>query len=325
MPTGDLAGIGEENTMGEATPVERQRPPTAGFPPGVAYVDGDYRPISEARISVLDWGFLRSDATYDVVHVWRGRFFRLDAHLDRFLGSVARLRMTLPVDRAELSEVLMECVRRSGLRDAYVEMICTRGRSPTFSRDPRDAENSFIAFAIPFGWIADETQRVRGLRVATSSVRRIPPDSVDPTVKNYHWLDLVAGLFEAYDRGQETVILTDGAGNVTEGPGFNVFAVTGRHVHTPGLGVLEGITRATAIEICRRLGLEVVAAPLPVERLRQADEVFITSTAGGIMPVAEIDGGPVGDGRPGPLTAQLTALYWQLHEDPAWTTPVAAP
>jgi len=310
--------------MTKATRANTGSDPEPGFPPGVAYLDGDYRPISEARISVLDWGFLRSDATYDVVHVWQGRFFQLDAHLDRFLRSVARLRMTLPFDREGLSEVLMECVRRSGLRDAYVEMICTRGRSPTFSRDPRDAENTFIAFAIPFGWIADEAQRARGLSVAISRVRRIPADSVDPTVKNYHWLDLVAGLFEAYDRGHENVILTDGAGNVTEGPGFNVFAVTDRRVHTPDVGVLEGITRGTAIEICRWLGLEVVGAQLPVERLRRADEVFITSTAGGIMPIAEIDGQPVGHGRPGPVTAQVTALYWQLHEDPAWTTPVAS-
>lgn len=292
------------------------------FPPGIAYLDGDFRPISEARISVLDWGFLRSDATYDVVHVWQGRFFRLDAHLDRFQRSVTRLRMRLPFDRAGLTEVLRECVRRSGLRDAYVEMICTRGRSPTFSRDPRDAENTFIAFAIPFGWIADEAQRKRGLSVAISQVRRIPADSVDPTVKNYHWLDLVAGLFEAYDAGRDNVILTDGAGNVAEGPGFNVFAVSGGRVRTPDLGVLEGVTRATAIEICRRLGLEVAVAPLPVDQLRRADEAFLTSTAGGIIPITEIDGQPVGDGRPGPVTGRVTGLYWQLHEDPAWTTPV---
>ncbi|MEE8535019.1 MAG: aminotransferase class IV, partial [Kiloniellales bacterium] len=102
--------------------------------PGVAYVDGRFCPISEAKISVLDWGFLRSDATYDVVHVWRGRFFRLDAHLERFLRSVERLRLTLPVDRAGLSAILMDCVRRAGLRDAYVEMICTRGSAPSFNR-----------------------------------------------------------------------------------------------------------------------------------------------------------------------------------------------
>ncbi|MFQ5776292.1 MAG: aminotransferase class IV [Kiloniellaceae bacterium] len=308
-----------EPTIAAAPSAEQ---PATGFPPGVAYVDGRFCDISQARISVLDWGFLRSDATYDVAHVWKGRFFRLDKHLDRFIRSVHKLRMRLPIDRDGLCDVLMECVRRSALREAYVEMICTRGHSPGYSRDPRDAVNNFLAFAIPFSWVADEEQRARGLHIAVSRVRRIPPASVDPTVKNYHWLDLVAGLFEAYDRGAESVALTDLSGNLSEGPGFNLFVVKDGAAVTPDRGVLEGITRRTAIELCAELGIPVAAAPLPVERLAEADEVFITSTAGGIMPVTRIDGRPVGDGRPGPITGRLTALYWEKHEDPAWTTPV---
>jgi branched-chain amino acid aminotransferase len=300
----------------------RPAEPASAYPPGVAHVDGRFCPMSEAKISVLDWGFLRSDATYDVVHVWRGRFFRLDLHLDRFFRSLERLRLTLPLGREALAETLKECVRRSGLGDAYVEMICTRGFSPTFSRDPRDAQNRFIAFAIPFGWVADEAQRRRGLHIAVSSVRRIPPEAVDPSIKNYHWLDLVSGLFEAYDRGAENVVLVDLDGNIAEGPGFNLFAVTDGRAVTPVRNVLDGITRRTAIELCRELGIPWIAATLPVDALRHADEVFITSTAGGIMPVTRIDGTPVGDGRPGPVTERLTDLYWAKHDDPTWTTPV---
>ena len=296
--------------------------PTPRFPPGTAYIDGGFCPIAEARISVLDWGLLRSDATYDVVHVWRRRFFRLDAHLDRFLASVAKLRLILPFDRAALAETLKECVRRAGLDDAYVEMICTRGFSPDFSRDPRRADNRFIAFAIPFGWIADEAQRRRGLHLAIAEVRRIPPQSVDPTVKNYHWLDLVAGLFEAYDRGAENVLLCDLEGNVTEGAGFNVFAVSAGRVTTPAAGVLEGITRRTVLELCAELGIPAGAGTLSAAALKGAEEVFVTSTAGGIMPVARLDGAPVGEGKPGPMTGRLIELYWAKHEDPAWTTSV---
>lgn len=292
------------------------------YPPGVAWIDGEYTPMAEAKISVLDWGFLRSDATYDVVHVWRNRFFRLDAHLDRFLRSVGKLRMSLPVDRAGLSDILMECVRRSGLDDAYVEMICTRGHSPTFSRDPRDAVNNLIVFAIPFGWIATEEQRNRGIDIVIARTRRIPAESVDPTVKNYHWLDMVAGMFEAYDRDAENVVLTDLDGNIAEGPGFNIFAVADGRATTPDRGVLEGITRRTAMELCAELRIEVDVAPLTADRLRGADEVFITSTAGGIMPATRIDGQPVGDGKPGPVTQRLTELYWEKHDDPGWTTAV---
>ncbi len=292
------------------------------YPEGVAYQEGEYVPMSEAKISVLDWGFLRSDATYDVVHVWHGRFFRLDRHLERFERSVARLRLILPFDRAALTAVLRECVRRAGLRDAYVEMICTRGLSPTFSRDPRDVVNRFIAFAIPFSWILKPEDRMRGLSVAISRIHRIPPESVDPTIKNYHWLDLVAGLFEAYDRGAENVVLTDLYGNVAEGPGFNVFAVTNGRAATPDRGVLEGITRMTAIELCAELDVPVHLGSLPVADLRAADEAFVTSTAGGVIPLTRIDNAPVADGKPGPITQRLIELYWAKHEDPAWTTPV---
>lgn len=292
------------------------------FPEGVAYVDGDYRPLSEAKISVLDWGFLRSDATYDVVHVWDGKFFRLDRHMDRFMASVEKLRMTLPVDRYGLANILNECVSRSGMRESYVEMILTRGHSPTFSRDPRDAVNNFIAFAMPFGWVMNEEQRRRGINIVIAETRRIPVESVDPTVKNYHWLDLVAGMFESYDRGGESVVLTDLAGNITEGPGFNIFAVKGGRAATADRGVLQGITRQTAIELCEELQTPVDTGTVTADALRGADEIFITSTAGGVMPVTRIDGEAIGNGKPGPVTGRLTELYWAKHDDPAWVTPV---
>lgn len=129
------------------------------FADGVAFIDGEYVPIREAKISILDWGFIRSDVTYDVAHVWKGRFFRLQHHLDRFEKSVAGLRMTLPHSRSEIEVVLHELMRLSGLRDAYVEVICTRGVAPAGTRDPRQFENRFIAFAIPFVWIANEEMR----------------------------------------------------------------------------------------------------------------------------------------------------------------------
>ena len=290
---------------------------------GVAYVDGAFCPIAEARIPVLDWGFLRSDATFDVVHVWKGRFFRLDWHLDRFLESVAKLRMTLPIGRDELTAILMEGVRRTGFKDAYVEMICTRGVSPGYSRNPDDAVNRFVAFVIPFSWIADEEKQLEGLHLIVSSVQRIAPQSVDSTVKNFHRLDFVKAQFEGRERGGETVVLVDALGNITEGPGFNIFVVENGGVTTPDRGVLEGITRRTVLAFCDELGIAAEVCPVTAGELRGADEVFASSTAGGIMPITRIDHAAVGDGKPGPLTGRLKDLYWKKHDDPAWTTPVA--
>ena len=297
--------------------------PEDAFPAGCAFMDGRFTPMADARLPVLDWGFLRSDATYDVAHVWKGRFFRLDAHLDRFLASVEKMRMTLPVDRKQVSHILAECVRRSGLEDAYVEMICTRGMSPTFDRDPRKARNRFIAFAIPFGWIANAEQRERGMRVHISDIPRIPAASVDPTVKNYHWIDIVQGMFQAYERDAETVLLSDGQGGVTEGPGFNLFVVKDGRVATPAAGVLEGITRRTAMDLCAELQIQAEARIVSAEETRGADELFLTSTAGGIIPATIVDGAAVGHGAVGPITRRLIERYWAKHTDPAWTTPVA--
>lgn len=293
--------------------------PTAG----IAWQRGAFIPAAEASVSPFDLGFTRSDVTYDVVHVWDGSFFRLEHHLDRFLASVAALRMKLPVDRDGLREILMGCVSRSGLRDAYVGMVCTRGRPPLGSRDIRLCENQLLAYALPFVWIADPATQARGTHAVISSIPRIPPESVDPTVKNYHWLDMERSLFEAYDRGADTVILLGTDGNVTEGPGFNVFAVVNGTVVTPDRGVLEGITRQTVIDICREGGTPLEIRPISRKEFLEADEVFLSSTAGGVMPVTRLEDRILGNGAPGAVTMALRGAYWARHRDARDLTPVA--
>jgi branched-chain amino acid aminotransferase len=289
---------------------------------GAAYVGGGYRPIEDASISVLDLGVTRSDCTYDVVHVWQGRFFRLDAHLDRFFANLTRLRLDPGLDRAGVEAVLHGCVRRAGLGDAYVSMTCTRGRLPAGSRDLRTARHTFYAYAIPFVWIATPAQQEAGVALRISDVPRIPPDSVDPAVKNYHWLDMDMALFDAYEHDAGLVLLRDRDGGLTEGPGFNVFAHAGGRWATPAAGTLKGITRRTVIELAAESGDRVEEARLTAPELRAADEALVTSTAGGVIPVTAVDGCLLGTGRPGPRTAALRERYWALHSDPAWSTAV---
>lgn len=294
----------------------------ADYPPGVAFMRGHYLPISEAKISVLDNGFLHSDATYDVVHVWDGAFFRLDDHLDRFFAGFETLRMSIPYSRQQVTDILAACVGLSGLQNAYVEMICTRGRAAKGSRDPRDCENQFIAFAMPFVSIATPEQVHRGLHLAVTDLVRIPPSSVDPRVKNYHWLDLVQGLFAAYDKGAETAVLIDTKGNIAEGPGFNLFALINGTLITPDAGILLGITRQTIFDICNDLGLDCQSATLRPEQLYAAEEVFISSTAGGVMPVTKLNGVSVGAGTVGPTYSAIAEAYWKLHSEPSHRQPI---
>ena len=234
---------------------------TGEFDGGSVFIDGDWKPLSEAKISLFDWGFTRSDATYDVASVWRGAFFRLDDHLDRFFASLQKLRLRTPYTRDEVRAIVHGCVRAGGLRDAYVAMVCTRGVPPPGSRDPRLAINRFYAYAVPFVWIAPPEKQRTGIDLHVSRRVRIGPESVDPTVKNYHWIDLVLSLFDAYDRGADTSCVVDADGNVAEGPGFNVFAVQGGVVRTPARGVLEGISRKTVIELCEALAIPLRVGP----------------------------------------------------------------
>jgi len=289
------------------------------FPKGAAWMNGEFIQLSEARIPVLDWGFLRSDATYDVVHVWQGRFFRLDKHIDRFFHSTEKLRMPCKVSRINLKKILAGCVERSGLDNAYVEMIQTRGMSPNFERDPRKSEPRFIAFAVPFGWILKPEEFEKGLDVLVSNRRRISPNSIDSRIKNYHWLDLVSGMFEAFDEGHDTVILTNEENNISEGPGFNIFCVDERGLNSPNKGVLEGITRQTVLDLAKELNLPFQLRPISLEKLKNSNEVFATSTAGGIMPITKINGLPIGRGAPGEITRKLHKTYWDKHSDPAWS------
>jgi len=291
-------------------PVEVNR-----YPGAAAFADGRYVAPEDAKVSLFDWGFTRSDATYDVASVWQGSFFRLEDHLDRFFASLAKLRLQVPHTRAEVRAILHGCVRAAGLHDAYVAMVCTRGVPPKGARDPRLAQNRFYAYALPFVWIAPPEKQRAGIDLHVSARRRISPDSVDPTVKNYHWLDLVQSLFDAYDRGSDTSCVVDAAGNIAEGPGFNVFVVEGGVVRTPDRGVLEGISRRTAIELCERLRIPIRIEPVAASALAEADEVFLTSTGGGILPIAKVDGRAVRR-FPGPISLRLQEEYWALHREP---------
>jgi len=297
------------------------------FGDGAAWVDhqngGRIVPISEAAIPITDWGFLRSDATYDVVTVWDGAFFRLRDHLARFRNSCERFRLDPGLSDDQITSILTDCVRASGLRASYVEMICTRGQPPWGSRDPRQAVNRFWAFAVPFVWLADEKRREEGMNLFISDIERIPPGSVDPTAKNYHWNDLTMGLFDALDRDADSVLLTDGKGNVVEGPGFNIFAWDGDCLVTPAEGVLHGITRKTILELAQRAGVACEARALPVSELLAAREVFISTSGGGPLPVATVNGQRMLDlTTPGPLTSSLSDAYWALHSDPDYSTPI---
>jgi branched-chain amino acid aminotransferase len=290
---------------------------------GAAYSEDGYVPASQAKISVLDWGFTRSDCTYDVVHVFKGGFFRLEDHLDRFAVSMRKRRLAPPEDRAKLTEILHRCVALTGLQDAYVAMVALRGRPRVGgSRRPADCVNHLVAYALPWIDVMTPEVQARGGHLWIASVPRVPDASFDPTVKNYMWGDLTTGLMEAHDHGFDTAVLCDAQGFVTEGPGFNMFVVKDGKVLTPDRGSLGGITRMSVLELCGLEGIPAEIAPIPRTLLEDADEVFTATTAGGVMPISRVGSRILGNDRPGPLSAKLRELYWRKHEEGWHKTPV---
>jgi branched-subunit amino acid aminotransferase/4-amino-4-deoxychorismate lyase len=290
---------------------------------GIAFCEGSFVPVDQARIPLLDWGFLRSDAVQDTVSVFHGRFFRLEDHLERFERNWQRLRMQCPYDRDTQRAILMEAVRRTGLREAYVQMIMTRGRAPIGSRDVRLANNRYWMFCIPYVWIAKPEQKERGLSMHISSIQRVPKETVDPTIKHYHWLDFQMALMEGYERGADTCAVVDRDGNISEGPGFNIFAVKGGIVTTPPESVcLDGMTRDTVFKLAAETNLQIRKAAVSPDALREADEVFITTTGGGVIGITSVDGRAIGSGGPGPVTRRLDDLYWSRRQAGWLTTPV---
>lgn len=290
---------------------------------GVGFIDDEFMLLAELKLPVTDMGFQLSDMCYDAVHVWKGRFFRLDDHMERWERSIRERRYdSLGYDRDQVTDVLHGCVARAGLRKAMVTYIATRGTPMSGQKDLRTCKNRLIAWAAPYYAAVSDEEVESGCDIVIANTIRIPPEAVDPTVKNFGRLDFVRALFEAYDREARYAVLLDGDGYVTEGRGWNIFALIDGELLSGDRGVLEGITRRTVLELSAQLNIEARLVRITADELRSADEIFLTSTAGGIMPVKHIDGHAVGDGTPGPVTCRLKHMYWALHDDPAYTTPV---
>jgi branched-chain amino acid aminotransferase len=282
---------------------------------GVVFIDGEFVSPEEARMSIFDYGFTWSDCVYDVTSVWRGWFFKLDDHLERFERSCDGFRLTLPYDRDEVKAILAECVDRAGLEDAYVKVEVTRGLTPNQSRDLRLAQNRFTAYAIPFVWIWGEDKCRDGASLhLCRRFERVSSKAIDQRFKNYNRADLVQGRLDAYDAGCDDAVLVSADGSLSEGFGWNILLVKDGAVATPDWNVLEGRTRDAVAEICRDEGIPYELRRIEPSELETADEVFAATTAGGVMPVIAVDSRRIGDGTPGPVTRLLQDQYWSKRE-----------
>lgn len=288
---------------------------------GIVYINGRYVTPDEASISMFDAGFQLGVTVFDTIPVYRSRVFRLDAHLDRFLASVKAVHINLEQSHAELYELVMDTVRRSGLSDATINILATRGeRVP--GATIWEWKPTLIVHCLDQRMMVSAAQRENGVRGCVSAVRSMPPQSVPPQIKHSNRLPNYFAMYDAFAKGVDEPILLDAEGYVAEGPNYNIFAVRDEELFTPHQGVLRGITRDTIIKIAEQHGYRVSERPLTVYDFYTADEVFITSTSRGALAMVEIDGRPVGDGKPGPITTQLNNTYWDWRENSEYAVPV---
>lgn len=279
---------------------------------GVAYKAGRFLPVEDATIGILDPAFTKADVVFDVVSIWDGNFFRLNDHLDRFYSSCETTRLTLPLSDSEIRNVLAECVSRAGFSRAMAWMLCTRGpfKGGSAFGHPKDCVNQFIAYSIPYYWVIPEEKIDSGAHIWIADTRRAPDVSINQQVKNYNRMDITAAQFEAMDAGADAPVLLSTDGFLTEGPGFNVWIINNKIASTPGTNLLEGVTRKTVFELCQESGIEARTEDLTANDLENAEEAFLSTTGGGVIPVTRVNNRSIGNGAPGITTTNLQSLYW---------------
>ena len=291
---------------------------------GIAYSQGRYMPVDEATIPLLDPAFTKSDVVFDAISAWDGSFFKLEDHLARFHRSCKYIRVTPPCPDDEIRQIMAECVNRAGFDHSIVYILCTRGRyaGGSATGDPREALNEFIAYAVPYYWIVPKERVNSGAHLWIADTRRAPDAAINQRVKNFNRMDLTRAQFEALDAGADAPVLLSTEGFITEGPGFNVWIIRDGKVLTPGQNLLEGITRESVFELCTETGLQAEATDLTEADLREADEVFISSTGGGVISVTLVNDKPVGNGAPGLTTSKLSDTYWKKRAEGWHATPL---
>ncbi|MDH2416135.1 aminotransferase class IV [Nocardioides sp. CER19] len=295
--------------------------PLAG---AAAWIEGEFVPADQARISIFDQGYLHSDVTYTVFHVWHGRAFRLTDHIDRLFQGAEAMRIDPPMTKDEVARIALELVARTELREAYVSISLTRGYATSpGERDMTKHRPQIYMYAVPYQWIVPFERIANGVKaMVAQTVRRAGRNVIDPHVKNYQWGDLIRAIHENRDRGYEMPILLDVDGLVAEGPGFNVAIIKDGELLTPGGAALPGITRKSVLEVAEALGLRTRLADITLDDLYNADEALGCTTAGGVWPFVSFDDAVLGDGTPGPYTRRIIEGYWGLINHPELITPV---
>jgi branched-chain amino acid aminotransferase len=277
------------------------------------YISGKLVDKSQATVSVYDHGFLYGDGVFEGIRVYSGKVFLLSEHLDRLYESARAIRLEIPMSKGDLAAAVSSTVAANNLGDGYVRLVISRGAG-YLGLDPRKTANpQVIIIADTITLYPPETYE-QGLKLITASTLRNHPQALSARIKSLNYLNNILAKIEGIDGGCVEALMLNHKGEVAECTGDNIFIVQKGTLKTPPVdaGILEGITRNAVIRLAREARVPVAETTLLRHDIYVADECFLTGTAAEVVPVTSLDGRPIGDGKPGPITRDLLERFRKL-------------
>ncbi len=284
----------------------------------VVYIDGEYHSKGNAKISVYDHGLLYGDGVFEGIRAYNGIVFHLRDHIERLYEGLRITRINVTFSKEEMMDAVVETLRKNNLSDAYIRLVITRGRG-NLGLDPRSSPKpAIIIMTEPMTPGQGKEAREKGKTAIMSSYRRDMVDGTSHELKSLNYIQSVLSKFQAIDAGVDEVVMLDHRGMVSEFHGSNLFIVKQGIVHTPtsAAGILHGVTRARILKLAEELGFEARERDITPYELITADEVFLTGTMAEVVPIVKIQGVPVGDGKPGPVTREIIKGFLRITQDP---------
>ena len=280
------------------------------------YISGKYYDKENAKISVYDHGLLYGDGVFEGLRSYGGKVFRLEAHLDRLWDSAKAILLTIPTSQESLAQAVNDTLAKNNIQDGYIRLIVTRGAG-ALGLDPNKCSDPQIIIITDHIQLYPKEFYEKGLAIVTASTIRNHSAALSPRIKSLNYLNNIMAKIEGLQAGCVEALMLNAQGEVAECTGDNIFLVKHGKLLTPPIdaGILIGITREAVIELARAAKLEVLENPLVKDDVYVADECFLTGSAAEIIPVIKVDSRVIGDGKPGPITKDLTRRFHQLTRE----------
>lgn len=276
------------------------------------YIDGKFYDKENAKISVLDHGFLYGDGVFEGIRAYNGKIFKCEEHIDRIFTSAQYIKLQIPMAKEEIKDALYKTLEANNLKDAYIRLIVSRGVGDLGLDTRKCPKPSVIIIATYWGALYGDMDD-KGIKVITASTRRIPPQCLDVKAKTLNYLNNILAKIETFDVHADEALMLDINGFVSEGTGDNIFIIKGGKILTPPTdsSILLGITRKTIIDISKNLNVEVEEKRLTLLEIYDADEAFMTGTAVEVIPIREVDGRKIKE-CPGEITLKVMEKFKRM-------------